>query len=298
MRAASVYLHAVRLAEHLFGNAQAMNTMLLGLAWQRGLVPVGEAAILRAIELNGAAVALNRRAFLWGRILAEQPALEDEILVHTLESPPASLDALIEARATALVTYQNRALAGRYRALVHEAMARETQVLGEPGRLSRAIAEGLYRVMAYKDEYEVARLHASATYGEKPVFHLSPPLITGIDPATGRRRKVAIPGWLALPLFRMLQHGKRLRGTRLDLFGRQSERKLERALIEQYVGDVRSVLAMLRPDTLDVAVALAQLPDTIRGFGPVKEANRLKAEDQRRVLLARLAPAPLVVAAE
>ena len=198
----SVYLHAVRLAEHLFGNAQAMNTMLLGLAWQRGLVPVGEAAILRAIELNGAAVALNRRAFLWGRILADQPALEDEILVHTLESPPASLDVLIEVRATSLVSYQDRALADRYRALVSEVMAREAQVLGEPARLSRAVAEGLYRLMAYKDEYEVARLHASATYGAKPAFHLSPPLITGIDPATGRRRKVAIPGWLALPLFR------------------------------------------------------------------------------------------------
>ena len=108
---ASVYLHAVRLAERLFGNAQAMNTMLLGLAWQRGLIPVGEAAILRAIELNGAAVALNRRAFLWGRILAERPALEDEILVHTLEAPPATLDALIEARAAALVAYQAQRLA-------------------------------------------------------------------------------------------------------------------------------------------------------------------------------------------
>ena len=183
--AASVYLHAVRLAEHLFGNAQAMNTMLLGLAWQRGLIPVGEAAILRSIELNGAAVSLNRRAFLWGRILAERPALEDEILVHTLESPPATLEALIEARAAALVAYQNAALANRYRALVNEVVARETQVLGEPGRLSRAAAEGLYRVMAYKDEYEVARLHAAATYGEKPRFHLSPPLITGLDPATG-----------------------------------------------------------------------------------------------------------------
>ena len=200
--AASVYLHAVRLAEHLFGNAQAMNTMLLGLAWQRGLIPVGEAAILRAIELNGAAVSLNRRAFLWGRILAEHPALEDEILVHTLESPPATLDALIDARAAALVAYQNAALANRYRALVNEVSDRETLVLGEPGRLSRAAAEGLYRVMAYKDEYEVARLHAAATYGEKPRFHLSPPLITGIDPATGRRRKIALPGWVALPLFR------------------------------------------------------------------------------------------------
>ncbi len=294
--AASVYLHAVRLAEHLFGNAQAMNTMLLGLAWQRGLIPVGEAAILRSIELNGAAVSLNRRAFLWGRILAERPSLEDEILVHTLESPPATLEALTEARAAALVAYQNTALANRYRALLNEVVARETQVLGEPGRLSRAAAEGLYRVMAYKDEYEVARLHAAAAYGEKPRFHLSPPLITGLDPATGRRRKIALPGWVALPLFRMLRHGRHLRGTALDLFGRQQERRAERALIEQYIGDLRATLAALRPDTLDVAVAIAQLPDMIRGFGPVKDANRAKAEEQRGVLLPRLTAAPLPVA--
>jgi indolepyruvate ferredoxin oxidoreductase len=294
----SVYLHAVRLAERLFGNAQAMNTLLLGLAWQRGLVPVGQAAILRAIELNGAAVGMNRRAFLWGRILAEHPELADEILVHTLETPPATLDALTEARAAALVAYQDAALAARYRSLVDEVIARETQVFGSPGRLSRAAAEGLYRVMAYKDEYEVARLHAAATYGENPRFHLSPPLITGTDPATGRRRKIALPGWLALPLFRVLRHGRHLRGTALDLFGRQQERRMERALIEQYIGDLRSVVAALRPDTLDVAVAIAQLPDMIRGFGPVKDANRVKAQEQRRALLPRLATAPVPVAAE
>jgi indolepyruvate ferredoxin oxidoreductase len=296
--ATSTYLHAVRLAERLFGNAQAMNTMLLGLAWQRGLVPVGQAAILRAIELNGAAVVMNRRAFLWGRILADRPELVDEILVHTLEAPPVGLDALIEARAAALVAYQNAALAARYRSLVNEVVARETQVFGNPGRLSRAAAEGLYRVMAYKDEYEVARLHAAASYGEKPVFHLSPPLVTRLDPATGRRRKVALPGWLALPLFRVLRHGKHLRGTALDLFGRQHERRMERALIEQYVADMRAVMASLRPDTLDVAVALAELPDMIRGFGPVKEANRQKAEAKRQELLARPTPQPVAVAAE
>ena len=140
-------------------------------------------------------------------------------------------------------------------------------------------------------------MHASATYGAKPVFHLSPPLITGIDPATGRRRKVAIPGWLALPLFRVLQHGKRLRGTPLDLFGRQHDRRWERALIQQY-SVICARCSGCCGRTLWKAVALAPLPDTIRGFGPVKEANRLKAEEQRRVLLARLAPAPLAVAAE
>jgi indolepyruvate ferredoxin oxidoreductase len=295
--AASLYLHAVRLGERLFGNAQAMNMLLLGLAWQRGLVPVGEAAILHAIELNGAAVAMNRRAFLWGRILADRPELTDEILGETPDAPSATLEALIAARSDALAAYQNAALAARYRSLVNEVAARETQVFDAPGRLSRAAAEGLYRVMAYKDEYEIARLHSAASYGVEPVFHLSPPLVTKIDPATGRRRKIALPGWLALPLFRVLRHGKHLRGTAFDPFGRQHERRMERALIEQYVGDLHAAMAALRPDTLDVAVAIAQLPDMVRGFGPVKEANRLKAEQQRAALLPRLAATPQPVPA-
>ena len=269
-----------------------------GVAWQRGLIPVGEAAILRAIELNGAAVSLNRRAFLWGRILAERPALEDEILVHTLEAPPTELHALIDARAASLVAYQSNGWRGVIGHWCNEVIAGETQVLGAPGRLSHAAAEGLYRVMAYKDEYEVARLHTAATYGEKPVFHLSPPLITGIDPATGRRRKVALPGWLALPLFRVLRHGKHVRGTPLDMFGHQQERRMERALIEQYSATCARYWPRCGPDKLDMAVAIAQLPDMIRGFGPVKDANRPKAEKERRALLSRLAADAVPVAAE
>jgi indolepyruvate ferredoxin oxidoreductase len=157
----------------------------------------------------------------------------------------------------------------------------------------------LYRVLAYKDEYEVARLHAAATYGEKPEFHMSPPLITGIDKATGRRRKIAIPGWLALPLFRVLRHGKLVRGTPLDPFGYQAERRWESALINQYAADLRTVLAALRPDNLNTAVVLAELPDQIRGFGPVKDANRAKAEVRRTQLLAQLSRSePLAMAAE
>jgi indolepyruvate ferredoxin oxidoreductase len=295
---ASIYLHGVRLAERLFGNAQAMNTLLLGLAWQRGLVPVGEAAILRSIELNGAAVKTNLRAFLWGRILAEKPELIEQVLTNTIVTPPDTLEAVIEIRMTALTAYQSRRYAARYRTLIDQVIARETAVFGKPGRLSRAVAEGLHRVMAYKDEYEVARLHAATTYGERPVFHLSPPLINRFDPATGRRGKVAIPGWVALPLFRVLRHGKYLRGTVLDLFGRQSERVWERALIGQYEADLKAAMAALRPDTLETAVSLAELPDQIRGFGPVKEANRVKAEARRKLLLESLQVPPLAVAAE
>jgi indolepyruvate ferredoxin oxidoreductase len=295
----SVWLHGVGLAERLFGNAQAMNTMLLGMAWQRGLVPVGEASILRAIELNGAAVKLNKRAFLWGRILADQPGLTKQILEGVVEGPPADLDTLVAHRVAALTAYQSKRYAARFQRLVGEVVARETAVMGAPGRLSRAAAEGLYRVMAYKDEYEVARLHAAATYGEKPAFHMSPPLTRGVDKATGRRRKIAIPGWLGLPLFRVLRHGKLVRGSVVDPFGYQAERRAERALVGQYAGDLRSVLAGLTAAHFDTAVALAELPDQIRGFGPVKDANRAKAEVRRTQLLAAFArPEMVAMAAE
>jgi indolepyruvate ferredoxin oxidoreductase len=276
-----------------------MNTMLLGLAWQRGLVPVGQASILRAIELNGAAVKLNKRAFLWGRILAEQPALIGQILDGVIEAPPASLEDVIAHRMAALAEYQSSRYARRYRTLLQPVMDREAAAFGKPGRLSRAAAENLYRVMAYKDEYEVARLHSAATYGEKPVFHMSPPLIAGVDKATGKRGKIAVPGQIALPLFRALRHGKRLRGTPLDPFGYQAERRQERALVRQYVADLAAAAKALGPHTLETAVALAEVPEQIRGFGHVKEANRAKAEVRRARLLAELAqPSVMAAAAE
>jgi indolepyruvate ferredoxin oxidoreductase len=284
------------LAERLFGNTQAMNTLLLGLAWQRGLVPVGEAAILRAIELNGAAVALNLRAFLWGRIVAERPEITDEILGQP-SAAPLPLPELIEARAAALGDYQSAAYAARFLSVIQEVVARETAVAGRAGALSRAAAEGLFRLMAYKDEYEVARLHAAANYAPGVVFHMSPPLITRVDQRTGRRNKVAIPGWLALPLFRLLRRGKAMRGTTFDPFGYQSERRAERALIEQYIADLRAALATLRPETLETAVNLAALPDTIRGFGPVKDNARTKAQARRTELLAALNASPAVAMA-
>ncbi len=292
----SIWLNGVRLAERLFGNAQAMNTMMLGMAWQRGLVPVGEAAILRAIELNGAAVKLNKRAFLWGRILAHQPGLMKDILEGVTNAPPIELEALIDHRMKALTKYQSKRYAARFQALVRQIVDRETAVAGAPGRLSRAAAEGLYRVMAYKDEYEVARLHAAAAYGKKPAFHMSPPFVKGIDKATGRRRKIAIPGWLALPLFKVLRYGKLVRGSRLDPFARQMERQQERGLIEQYVGDLQLILAGLTPENLNTALALAELPDQIRGFGPVKDANRAKAEVRRTELLGQMSQHQLLAA--
>jgi indolepyruvate ferredoxin oxidoreductase len=290
----SRFLRGSALSERLFGNAQAMNTLLLGIAWQQGLLPVGSGALLRAMELNGTAVALNRRAFLWGRILAAQPALADQILA---DAAPVSdtLEALVARREAELVDYQGPALAARYRTLVDAAQACETALGGKDGAMTRAVAEGFFRVLAYKDEYEVARLHAAAAYGDEPVFHMAPPLLSRPDPATGRRRKVKIPGRVALPLFRLLRYGKVLRGSVFDPFGWQRDRRLERALADEYERDVRHMLDRVRPDTLADAVSLAALPLDIRGFGPVKAASLDAARPKREALL-RCLDAPMSVA--
>ena len=289
--ARSCYLHGAALAERLFGNAQAMNTLLLGIAWQSGLLPVGEAALLRAFELNGTAVALNRRAFLWGRILATRPELPAQIMADQAPAP-AGLDALIERRAAELVAYQGPRLAARYRALVTEAAGAGSD------RFTRAVAEGLFRSLAQKDEYEVARLHAAATYGADPVFHLAPPLLSRTDPATGRPRKMAIPGRIALPLFRLLRHGKALRGTPFDPFGWTAERRADRGEASQYEQDIRDALPRLRPDTLEAAITLAELPLHIRGYGPVRAASAAAARPQRDAAVDRLRAPPAALAAE
>ncbi|MCL2428962.1 MAG: indolepyruvate ferredoxin oxidoreductase family protein, partial [Alphaproteobacteria bacterium] len=133
----------------------------------------------------------------------------------------------------------------------------------------------------------------------RPIFHLAPPLITRTDPVSGRRRKIAIPGWLALPLFRLLRHGKVVRGTVFDPFGLDPDRRAERGMIDAYESDMREVLAALSPRTLDTAVALAEIPDRIRGFGPVKLENWQKAQESRRALLLGLSgPLAVAVAAE
>jgi indolepyruvate ferredoxin oxidoreductase len=294
-----LWVDAARIAETLFGDAMAMNTLLLGAAWQRGKLPVGEAALAEAIALNGTAVAVNRRAFLWGRALATDPSLAAQVLGAAPEPP--SLAALIEARAAELAQYQNERLARRYRALVERAAAAERAALGEAGAFARAVAEGYFHVLAVKDEYEVARLHSdpaflatlsAATEGGAPRFHLSPPLpFLGTDPATGRRRKIALPAGIMLPLFRLLARGKVLRGTVFDPFGRQADRVLERAMIATYEGDMEAAIAALSPATHAASVALARHPFSVRGFGPVKQASHAKAEPARQDLRRRLADA-------
>ena len=295
-RAHSRWLRGSLVAERLFGTAQAVNTLLLGMAWQLGAIPIGRGALIQSIKLNGTAVALNERAFLWGRLLAEQPGLIDEILA---DQAPLSQDitSLVARHADDLVAYQGSRLAARYRKLVDAAATAETALTGSVGPLARAVAEGAYRAFAIKDEYEVARLHAAAAYGENPTFHLAPPLLTGRDPATGRPRKIAVSGRLALPLFRVLRHGRILRGTPLDPFGYQKDRRAERAYALQYEKDLRAILPTIRANTLEVAITLASQPMHIRGFGPVKAASMEAAAAERGALLARLDTGRLAQAA-
>jgi indolepyruvate ferredoxin oxidoreductase len=277
---------ANQLAEALMGDAVFANVMMLGFAWQMGLVPVGAAALAQAIELNGVAVEANHRAFLIGRVAAAHP----ERLVDLLRpaSPKAeTLDETIGRRVDFLAQYQNAAYAARYAAVVEQ--AREAEASLGSDRLASAVARSLFKLMAYKDEYEVARLHTQTGFADRLnaefegdfriVHHLAPPfLATGKD-ARGRPLKRAFGPWIRLP-FALLARMKGLRGTPFDPFGHTAERRMERELIGWYEGVVERVLLRLSPENHDMLCSLMEQPMQIRGYGPVKEkaVSRVRAE--------------------
>ena len=274
---------STELARVLMGDSIYSNMMVFGAAWQRGLVPLSHDAIDRAIGLNGAAAEANRRAFALGRWAVLHPAQAARMLTPNVMEKPKTAEERIAYRERQLTAYQSARLAKRYRRLVDR--------VRDP-RLREAVALGYHRLLACKDEYEVARLHlqtaekARAEFdGElRMSFHLAPPLMPGRD-AAGRPRKRAFgPGILGL--FRLLAALKPLRGTPVDPFGWTHERRMERALIRQYEADMAEVLDRLTPATLDAAVGLAELPLAIRGFGPVKAANAEAAAKRRDELLA------------
>ncbi|PVX73231.1 indolepyruvate ferredoxin oxidoreductase family protein [Paraburkholderia unamae] len=290
-------------AEAIFGDAIASNMMMVGYAYQLGLVPLAEASILRAIELNGAAVKMNERAFLWGRLIAQDTrALERVEGAAADENAPGTFDftRFVAARERDLTQYQNAAYAVRYRALVDAVAQAERGVAGAHGALAEAVARHYFKVLAYKDEYEVARLHTDGSFGaylrglfdgaaDKKTFHMAPPLLTRRDAQTGRRNKIALRGAWAEPLLRVLKHGKALRGTPLDPFGRQRDRVIERAMIREFEDDVRLVLGKLTPQTLAAAVGLLGVPGAVRGFGIVKERNYENSRGTRARYRAELA---------
>jgi indolepyruvate ferredoxin oxidoreductase len=294
-------------ATRLLGDAIYANMMLLGFAWQRGLVPVTAEAMMRAIELNGAAVEANKRAFAWGRLAAQEPELvAAEAQLKPREKTPETLDELIARRVLFLTGYQNEAYAGRYRALVEKVRASEAAKTPGFASLAGAVARYYFKLLAYKDEYEVARLYTDGSFKaalEKEFegkleleFHLAPPIMNTPDPITGRPAKRKFGPW-AMMMFKVLARMKGLRGTAFDIFGRSEDRKVERRLIAEYEALVDELLSSLTPANHALAVALAAVPDQIRGYGPVKHASVVTAKTKEAELLARFrAPAEAVAA--
>jgi indolepyruvate ferredoxin oxidoreductase len=284
------FLDATRLSTALCGDALGANMLLLGYAWQRGLVPLAAASIQRAVELNGVAVAMNKAAFEWGRRAAVDLAAVERA-AGVARPPRAALDDLVGVRARELVQYQDEAYARRYTALV-ETVRQAEGALGRHERpLTEAVARSYFRLLACKDEYEVARLYTDGRFRAacESAFEGDYTLRVHLAPF-GARAKRAFGRW-TFGALRVLARLKHLRGTAFDPFRFGAERGLERALVAEYEATLRTVLPALTPDNLGIAVEIAALPDRIRGFGPVKQAAAARARTERERLLARLGAA-------
>ncbi|MCL4801389.1 MAG: indolepyruvate ferredoxin oxidoreductase family protein [Burkholderiales bacterium] len=307
------FVDATRLATALMGDAIATNLFMLGYAWQKGLVPVSAAAIERAIELNGVAVDANRKSFQWGRRAAHDAAAVAKVatpaeVVPLSQRLSRGIDEVIARRVEFLTDYQDAAYAERYRKLVDRVRQAEADRIGGT-KLAEAVARCYFKLLAYKDEYEVARLYTRPEFRQRLEaafegdyrlrFHLAPPLLARPDPVTGEPRKRAYGPWV-IGVFEVLARLKWLRGTAFDLFGYGAERRRERQLVAEYERTVETLLAHLNRDTHATAVAIASLPEEIRGFGPVKARHLERTKAKEAELLARLeaaAAAPKRVAA-
>ncbi len=300
-RANTHVVDATAVAVAFLGNAIGANMFMLGYAWQLGRVPLSEGSLVKAIELNGEAVKMNLQAFALGRRAAADPKSLADVLGAAKAPTDArdishSLDEMIERRAAYLTDYQNIHWAGRYMVLVASIQLAEERVLPGTTALSNAVARYLFKLMAYKDEYEVARLYTSGAFkkqveatfqGEnlRYEFHLAPPVMGRMN-ADGSPRKTSFGPWM-MKAFAVLARFKGLRGTKLDVFGYTHERKSERQLIADYAALVDELLAKLTPANHGLAVALASIPEKIRGFGHVKERHLLAAKGEEAELLAK-----------
>jgi indolepyruvate ferredoxin oxidoreductase len=310
------FIDATRAATALFGNSIATNIFLVGYAYQLGAIPLSAAAITQAIELNGEAVETNQAAFHWGRRAACEPAAVEALIQPPPEAASdarrlsQSFDEMVARRVAFLTAYQNAAYATRYRRWVDRAMAVEAARAPGKSGLADAVGRYLFKLMAYKDEYEVARLYADESFAKQVrneiggehlrlYVHLAPPLLARADKVTGEPKKMTFGPWI-FPLFRLLAKFKFLRGTALDPFGYSNERRTERALVRDYEAMLEEVLARLHGDNHHIAVALAAIPEKIRGFGHVKMRHLKAAKADEAALLDQLRSgvAPLLKAAE
>jgi len=293
---------AQALAQDFLGDTIVANILALGFAWQRGLVPMSLPALQRAIELNGVAVQNNLLAFSLGRLAAADAAALDSLRSGAADDPlpeVETVESLVARGALHLTGYQDAAYAQRYAERVRRVQAQEARLGGDASLpFTRAVAKSLLKLMAYKDEYEVARLYTDGRFAQalaqqfdgdtKLEFYMAPPLLSrarnGQPP-----RKLRLGAWL-LPLLRVLARGKRLRGGGFDLFGRTDERRLERELIVQFEARIDELLPQLRIETLALAGEIARLPLAMRGYGHVKIANVALARVREAELLHRLDP--------
>jgi indolepyruvate ferredoxin oxidoreductase len=296
-------LDAQEIAQRLMGDTMPSNIVMLGAAFQKGLVPVSEAALLRAIELNGVAIEANKIAFALGRVAAVDTAALDRLAGRQTSHDPAAgrlfgTGGLVERRMAFLSDYQDAALANRFRSLVDAVHAQETALGVEGTPMTEAVARQFSRLLAVKDEYEVARLYTDGRFqaalaetfesGGTLNFHMAPPLLARPGP-DGRPRKMRFGPWM-MTAFRWLAKVRRVRGTWLDPFGYTEERKLERQLADEYEDLLRgTLLPALSTANHAAAVALAQLPERIRGYGHVKLANLVTVRARQTDLLQRFA---------
>jgi len=294
------FVDATRIATALLGDSIASNMFMLGYAYQKGLIPLSAEAINKAIELNGAAIKMNQAAFLWGRRTAADPATVERLIAPkaekvTVQTVFETLDEMIQRRVEFLTGYQNAAYAARYKALVDKVRKEEQQKGKGLTGLAQAVARYYFKLLAYKDEYEVARLHSDGRLLEKVRqqfegdftlrFHLAPPLFARRD-EKGELIKQEYPGWM-MHVFGALSRLRFLRGTALDIFGHTEERKMERQLIRDYEALVEELLTRLSPDNHALAVQIVSVPEEIRGFGHVKARHVKAAKELEAKLLTR-----------
>ncbi|MEM7377957.1 MAG: indolepyruvate ferredoxin oxidoreductase family protein [Pseudomonadota bacterium] len=301
-------INGTQLARELCGDTVAVNLMMLGFAAQKGLLPVSMAALMRAVEINGVAVAFNQRAFSLGRVVAHDPAQLEPLLVpaDARSSIPRSFDEIVAHRAAHLTGYQDATWADRYAQTVSRVQAAEAALGTGSTALAETAARSLAKLMSYKDEYEVGRLYSSPAFeaalreqfedGGSLSFHLAPPILCRPDARTGVAKKRRFGPWV-LKAFGLLARGKRLRGTALDVFGYTAERRMERELITDFETRLNRVCASLSRDNLATAIEIAGVPDEIRGYGHVKERNVVAARARWDALDVEFASAPAVAAA-
>jgi indolepyruvate ferredoxin oxidoreductase len=297
----SNFVDASRLATALLGNSIGANMFMLGYAFQTGAMPLSAEAIERAIEMNGEAVPMNIAAFRYGRRAAIDPAAVEALVAPR---PAEENDSLrlsqtyaetVERRVVFLAAYQSKRYARRYRALVERVQAAEAEKAPGQSGLADAVARYLFKLMAYKDEYEVARLYTDTSFVERVrstfsgdnlrfEFHLAPPMLAKRDPVTGEPKKMSFGPWM-LKAFAVLARFKFLRGTPLDPFGYTAERRTERGLIAEYCQVLDEIIERLTPYNHEIAAALAVLPEKIRGFGHVKARSIAVAKAEEADLL-------------